>query len=168
LNKINIDGSQQNLSTRYNLAHGRVLKRLLWSAFNNTESSNTAFDNSNVAANGARGTDYYTMLNNTRTSQFNYDVATGLDYMTQKESLNGSCICSSREFYYNRVHSEDFTGLPSTSASETLNVDSGYDLSSGELKYDIVAQTVDANYNHYIYAVTTKHLTCSPTGITIL
>jgi hypothetical protein len=171
LNKININGAQQNLSTRYNLAHGRVLKRLLWSAFHNIETSSTAFDNSNVAANGARGskiTDYYTMLNNTRTSQFNYDVAAGLDYMTQKESLNGSCVCSSREFYYNRCHVEDFTGLPSVSASETLNVDSGYDLSSGELKYDIVAQCANANYNHYIYAVTTKHLTCSPTGVTIL
>jgi hypothetical protein len=172
VNKINVPGSQQNLSTRYNLAHGRRLKKLMWSAFNNVETGATAFDNSNCDKTnvvGSKTTSFYTLLNGTKSVQFDYTTAEGLDYMKRKGELEGSCIGSSTEFYYNNVYEERFDGMNSTSDSETLNVDTGYDLSSGELKFDVVAQMkTAANLNHYIWAVTTKTLSVTPTGITIL
>jgi hypothetical protein len=165
-NKQGLNTTSQSISVRYNLAHGRKLKKLLWSPFNNTERSTTMFDNSNTAS--SKVVSFYTMLNNTRTSQFNYTCANGDDYMDKKSQLKGSCILSSNEYYYNYVHCEDFTGLPSTSASSTDNIDSGYDLTTAELKYDIVATTADVTNNHYIFAITVKKLSCSPTGITLL
>ena len=66
-NKLTIGAATtQNLTARYNRAHGIKLKKLYWSPYNIAEGSFTSFDNDNMA--GAKVTQFYTMINNMRTS----------------------------------------------------------------------------------------------------
>lgn len=152
--------TSQNLSVRYSRNHGEKLKKILWSPFNIVENINTTYDNTNIGA--IKVTSYYTMLNNVRFTQFNYDTATGEDWMDKKHLFKGSCILSSNEYYYNWTHVEDFTN-----GNDNVNVDGGYDLNTGEVKYDIIATTANAQYMHYIYAIVQRKLTITPNGISI-
>jgi len=84
--------------------------------------------------------------------------------MVAKDRLVGSSILSSDEFYYNFVHYEDFTG--SLTTNHDPNLEEGLLLSEGEIKYDIQANT-EVNLSHYVFAVTLRKLTISPTGATL-
>jgi len=95
-NKISLGGTTQNLSVKYSRAHGSRLLKIYWAPYSATESSNTAYNHNNLA--NAKVTQFYTTVNNTRTSQFNYNCD-GDDYRMQKKKLQGSCILSSNEYY---------------------------------------------------------------------
>jgi hypothetical protein len=158
--KQSLTSSSQNISVRYDRSHGQKIKKILWSPFNIAETSNTAYDNNNTG--GAKVTDYYTMLNNIRTTQFNYVVNDGDDWMDKKHLIKGSCILSSDEYYYNWVHVQDFTD-----GNDGSNVDDGYDLSTGEVKYDIITNTAGNTLMHYIYTITQRVLSITSSGITL-
>lgn len=160
-NKQNLSSTSQNISLKYNRAHGMKLKKILWSPFNNTESVNTTYDNDNLADDKVLS--YYTLVNNVRTSQFNYNTSAGEDWLDKKHLFKDSCILGSNEYYYNFVHVEDFTDGKGLDA----NIDDGLDLTT-EIKWDMSATTADAQHNHYIYAIATKQLTVSPAGVTLI
>ncbi len=101
-NKLSIlNGVVQTCTTRYNSAHGLRLKKIYWAPYNIVNNSITAYDHSNLAS--AKVLQFYTMVNNMRTSQYDYNVANLDDYTAKKNSLRGSCIYSSNEYYYNWV-----------------------------------------------------------------
>jgi len=167
-NKISLgQATNHNITTRYNRAHGIKLKKIYWSAYNQTEFANTAFDKSNLSA-APKVTQYSTMINNIRTSQYDYVTANLDDYIVKKNSLRGSAIYSSNEYYFNWVWVEDFTdNNPLLKQYYELkdNYIEGLDLEN-EIKYDVNATTPGAvGYNHYVYAVTEKLLTISSAGI---
>eukprot|EP00732_Lithocolla_globosa_P004890 Lithocolla_globosa_v1_NODE_4730_length_1378_cov_357.560847.p1 type:complete len:445 gc:universal NODE_4730_length_1378_cov_357.560847:1-1335(+) len=162
-NKQSLDNTQQNLSVKYNIAHGQKLKKILVSPFNITERENTAYDNNNVA--DAKVLDYYTMLNNVRTSQFNYDTSAGDDWLAKKHLFKGSCIQSSNEYYYNWTAIEDFTAETGPEVN-TENLDDGLDLTN-EIKYDLIAVTANATHMWYVYAITQKSLKVQPEGVVL-
>ena len=162
-NKQSLDNTQQNLSVKYNIAHGQKLKKILVSPFNITERKNTVYDNNNVA--DAKVLDYYTMLNNVRTSQFNYYTSAGDDWLAKKHLFKGSCIQSSNEYYYNFVVVEDFTAETDPDVNRD-NLDDGLDLSQ-EVKYDLIMTTANATHMHYVYAITQKTLRVLPEGIVL-
>ena len=152
-----------NLSVRYSRPHGSRLKKIIWSPFNGAAGiNNLRYDNSNLGK--AKVSDYYTMVNNVRTTQFNYEQVLGNEWLAQKDRLIGSCILSSNEFYYNFTHVEDFTGSMST--THNANLDEGL-LLDEEIKYDIQATAASA-LRHYIFGITTKTLTLSPSGVTFI
>lgn len=169
--KLNLpSASTQNLTVRYNRAHGIKLLKIFWAAYNVNETSNTAYDHDCKA--NAKVRTFYTMINNIRTTQYDYITSNYDDYMVKKEKLRGSSIFSSDEYYYNWVWVEDFTEnnpvWKSTSSSvPKQNCIDGLDLTN-EIKYDIYSTTASLAFNHYIYAVTQKLLTISPTGINLL
>lgn len=168
-NKQNIGPSQfHGVISRYNRAHGMKLLKLYWAAYNNAETSNTAFDHDNKA--GAKFISFVTYINNNRTSQYDYYVTNFDDYRAKKESLKGSCILSSDEYYYNWVWVEDFTDGKSQNYLDAPieNRIDGLDLTN-EILYQIQAQNSVApvQVNHYVFAVTQKLLIVSPAGITL-
>jgi hypothetical protein len=160
-NKQSLASTSQNISLKYNRAHGQKIRRLLWSPFHAIESANTTYDNNNKG--DEKVSDFYTMLNNVRTTQFNYDTSRGEDWMDKKHLIKGSSILSSDEYYYNFTHVEDLVN-----GSFDPNIDDGLELTEAELKYDIIATTANANHMHYIYAVTQKTLSISSSGISLL
>lgn len=157
-----------NISIRYTRAHGSLLKKIYWSAYNATEDSNTAWDRGNVAA--SKITSFYTLVNSVRTSQFNFACATYDDYMKIKSKIKGSCIGGTDEFYYNWMYIEDFTDnismarKPAQPVDEQNRVD-GLPLDTDVL-WDLSAEAT-ATLNHYIFAVTQKTLKVSLAGITL-
>eukprot|EP00732_Lithocolla_globosa_P002761 Lithocolla_globosa_v1_NODE_1929_length_2256_cov_6.611995.p1 type:complete len:201 gc:universal NODE_1929_length_2256_cov_6.611995:1791-1189(-) len=99
LNIQSLTGTQHNLQVRYSRAHGKKLKCVLWSPFNATDTLNNAYDTNNKA--DAKVLSYYGMVNNTRLQQYDFVSSTANDWMYFKDKLDGSCILSSDEFYYN-------------------------------------------------------------------
>ena len=167
-NKISLGGTSQNLSIKYSRAHGSKLLKIYWAPYSATESSNTTYDHDNLA--GAKVSQFYTTVNNIRTSQFNYNCD-GDDYRMQRKRLQGSCILSSDEYYYNWVWIEDFTNNYSMvdkplKPAEDNYVD-GMPLDM-EVKYDVFTNTANANYNHYVYAICQKNLVINSSGISLV
>lgn len=178
-NKINLPsaaGINHTITTRYNRAHGLKLKKIFWSPFNGVETNNLAFDISNIA--GIKVARFYTMVNNIRTSQYDYEAVNGDDWMVNRNLLRGSSILSSNEYYYNWVWEENFTdnNLAFKKVMElTDNFNEGLDLTN-EIKYDVYATLGTLNpstgnitsLTHYVYAVTEKLLTITASGVTFM
>lgn len=166
--RINLNGTSQNVTVRYNRAHGSKLQKIYWGVYNNLENSVTTYDHNNL--NGAKIISFYTQIDNIRTSQFDYICTTLDDYKVKQDSLRGSSILSSNEYYYNWVWIEDFTDDNPLWKDLTVpkeNCIDGLDLTN-ERKYDITTIAVNGNYNHYVYTVCQKLLIISPTGISLL
>lgn len=164
--KNNLNGTSQNVSLRFNRGHGRKLVKIYHAIFNNTEQANTAYDHNNV--NGAKCTSYYTMLNNERIQEFNVDTTALDDWNIMKECLKGSVLQTSNIYQYNWFHRDKFDGVCLDDGDQVLtNLDTGLDLSI-EQKWDIYCTTVNAQFNHYDFAITQKMLTISSAGITVI
>jgi hypothetical protein len=163
--------SSHSTSYRFNRGHGMKLMKVYTSAFNNTESANTAYDNNN------RGTSkinvFYTMLDNERIQEFNLQTATFDDYSLLRPMLKGSVIQSADIYYYNWFWCDDWSGYVDKESNHEnkQNLETGLDLNR-ERKYDFYALTVNnagtAQYNYYTFAVTQKMLTVSASGITVI
>lgn len=185
--KQNIPASQlNNLTMRFTNALGRRLLKIYWAPYNASESTCYAYDHNalytvdNGVANGQASdrqkvNSFYTLVNNTRTSQYNYSVNAGYntDYDARKDKLKGSSVLSQNEYYYDFVWCEDFTGnesMTDTPSDQAPYVD-GLDISNGEVKYDIfVTQGGNGNYvnvNMYVYAVTLKEMVINSSGISL-
>mgnify|MGYP000250242005 CR=1 FL=1 len=89
-----------NVSVRYSRPHGSRLKKILYSGFEGT--NNELYNNNNLAA--IKFDDYYTMINNVRTTQFDYNTGAGIEWLVQKDNLVGSALMSSNEYFYNFSH----------------------------------------------------------------
>eukprot|EP00732_Lithocolla_globosa_P005068 Lithocolla_globosa_v1_NODE_4986_length_1324_cov_201.917192.p1 type:complete len:199 gc:universal NODE_4986_length_1324_cov_201.917192:929-333(-) len=164
-NKQSLGTGNVTLSIRYSRAHGEKLRKILVAPFNDTESANTVLDHSNVTEVGVIGniiSNYYSMMNNVRNSQFNYDVTAGQDYLDKKHLTQGSCIQSSNEFYYNYVIQESFVADLPIGVSRD-NMDDGLPLDL-EQKYDLVL-TTNADKVYLVFAVLQKRINVSPTGV---
>lgn len=187
-NKQTIQGSTQTITVKYNRAHGSKLLKIYWAPFNPAETNFSAYDHSNLTnanppAQQGKITNFYTLINNIRTSQFNYNC-TGDDWMAQKLKLKGSCIFSSNEYYFNYVWVEDFTNnyslVDKPLTPPEVNYIDGLDLNT-EIKYDIYANINSSvalppsgstpavvGLAHYVYAVCQKTLVVNSSGISLL
>ena len=197
--------NSQSVTMRITSAYGKRLLRIWWAPYNQLESTIYAYDhcvlptdqctvtppnaNSIVASNPPayqKVSSFYTLVNNERTSQYNYNVNNGSvsgtfmsnsfndDYEARKNKLKGSCILSRNEYYYNWVWCEDFTdNVPMVEKplhpDENTYLD-GLDLTKGEVKYDIyvVQNGTPVPVNYYVYISTLKELTINSGGITLV
>ena len=123
--------------------------------------NNLKYDNNNI--NAVKITSYFTMLNNVRTTQFDYNTGAGIQWLVQKDNLVGSALMSSNEYFYNFTHVEQLTG--SKSYVSDPNLDEGLSLDT-EIKFDIQAEAA-ADLRHYIFGITLRQLTLSPSGNTL-
>lgn len=159
--KNNLNGTNQNVSLRFNRGHGMKLAKVYHSIFHNTESSSTAYDHNNI--NGAKCSSYYSMLNNERMQEYNVDCTQLDDYNLHREYLKDKVLQTGNIYQYNWFHMDNFTGKEFDSS----NSEDGLDLTI-EQKWDIYCTTANAQFNHYDFAVTQKMLTVSAAGITVV
>ena len=159
--KHNLSSTSQNVSLKFNRGHGHTLRRIYHTTFHNTESSNTAYNCSNIAA--AKVVSYYTMMDNTRLQQSDLATAaaTLTDWLYNREHLRGSVILNSDVYQWNWMHIDDF-GYAKAPADEKApvsmeNLVAGLPLSS-ERKWDFIATTADNAHNHYTWAVCQRTL----------
>lgn len=194
------NASVNSVTMRITSSLGKRLLKIYWAPYNQTEQLDTAYDHNvgptdptgTILANAAPAvqkiTSFYTLVNNVRTSQYNYNVMSSSfgiaqqsfndDYDQRKNKLKGSCIFSRNEYYYNWVWCEDFTdNVPLM--EKPLNPDEntyldGLDITKGEIKYDIfvnqgvVAPANAVPVNYYVYILTLKELTINSAGITLV
>ena len=194
------NASVNSVTMRITSSLGKRLLKIYWAPYNQTEQLDTAYDHNvgptdptgtalaNAAPAVQKITSFYTLVNNVRTSQYNYNVMSsnfGIaqqsfndDYDQRKNKLKGSCIFSRNEYYYNWVWCEDFTdNVPLM--EKPLNPDEntyldGLDITKGEIKYDIfvnqgvVAPANAVPVNYYVYILTLKELTINSAGITLV
>jgi hypothetical protein len=169
-NKINLTGSTQTISLRYNRAHGLKLLKVFHQPVNNAETINTAYDASNIL--GARCTSFYTMLNNNRLQEFDVLCNQCEDYMILKDRLEGSLMLDANVYQYNWVWLDDFSGSPSMIDEKVRpdldNYIRGIDLST-EQKYDILLNIAGGTQlNHYTFAIVQRMLVVNQNGIQIM
>jgi hypothetical protein len=172
-------GTSQNVSIRLNRGHGKVVKKIIHSIYNNTEAaSNTMYDHSNIGANAntaLKVTTYYTQLDNLRLQQYNLNATlnTGDDHLENKKFIKGSALLDQQIYSYGWFHQDDFShdGSPEDKAKMAVNQEnliSGLSLDV-ERKWDFIGDTmINAQYNHYTVVCTEKDLMVSPTQIMVI
>lgn len=175
--------STQSLSQRLSKGDGIVLRKFYSAVYNNTESKNTAYDhdcrtsvlvNASMAL-GKKVQTFYDQLNDQRLTDYDYNVSKYDDWFALREKLRGSAIQTADMFYYNWFWLQDFSGMDKGDTKvDSQNLLSGVSLEK-EQKYDLyyTALNTTANetsnggtYQHYQFAITTKLLTVTSTGIT--
>ncbi len=161
--KTNLNAGTASVSLRFNRGHGKNLLKIYHSAFNNVETQNTAYEDSNIG--GAKITSYYTMLNNSRLQEFNVQIGNDVydDYLIVKDDIQGSVIQDSAVYRYNWFHVDNWSGIDLKDSQGAFNKDAGIGLNL-EQKWDIYAETA-AQLNHYSFAVCQKVLTITSAGV---
>jgi len=173
--KTNLSGTNQFITQRLNSIHGRKLKKILHSVFNNIETGNTSYDNSNVGAAGigSKVTSLYSLLENKRMSEFDLrcSKATSEDYMFHKNQLANSIIQNQNMYQYNWFWCNEFGDETSSTESKNLadkNVISGLDLGMSEVRWDLNFNIPGGvQLNHYTFAICTKVLSITPSSIMV-
>lgn len=168
--------SSQSLSYKFNRAHGRKLKKIYLAPFDGNENKNVLFAHTNLQTIdnnldsrsdvGTVVASYYTMLDNQRLQQFNIDCTNLDDWMIHQDLLRYSLILNSDVYQYNWCHIDNWDGKRTVEHSN--NEESGTDLSY-ERKWDLWSiVTHDGPINWYTFTITSKMITVTPSGITIL
>jgi len=158
-------GVSQTVSVKYSRGNGSHLKALYYAPYNNVETNNTAYDKYNI--NDNKILEFYVEVNGYRTAPNNFDTSKGQDYLVQQQSLKGSCILTSENYYFYNTFKLDFndkTSLDLPPIAPFDNLIDGVSLAS-EVKVDFYTTTANNALNHYIYAVTTKQLKLSEIGV---
>jgi hypothetical protein len=165
--KNNLTGNSQNISLRFNSAHGLSLCKIYTAPFNSVETRELCVDHAN--ANGAIISSYYTMIDNSRLTEFDLTCtnANPRDYMYMKDQLRGTPMEQLDVFRYNWVHVEDFS--KDYEINEDPNTINGLLLTQQEKKFDLQATSVSAvnPLNWYTFAVTKRRLNISSQMINI-
>lgn len=181
-----------NITLRITNALGKRLLKIYFSPYNANETVCYAYDH-NILPTDANGQNigaqastiqkistFYTLVNNVRTTQYNFNCNNGQyynsDYDYKKSKLKGGCIFSSNEYYYNWYWCEDFcdnvclADKPISGGDQDNFID-GIDISNNEVKYDIFATqggNTGISVNMYIYICTLKELVITAEGITLI
>lgn len=181
-NKINLTGTSQSISLKYNRAHGMKLMKIYHQPIGNNETIFGAYQLTTVDASGiinAVGNisgqiinNFYTLLNNNRLQEFNVDCTKLEDHMLLKHKFRGSVVLNSNVYQYNWFWCDDFSNDPAplhaVSMTNKDNLMRGLDLSS-EQKWDIyISLPTSAQLNHYTFSITQKMLVVNSAGIQIL
>lgn len=155
--KIPLSGTSQNLQVTFNKGHGQRLLSLYTAPYNDTESSNTAYDHSNIAQ--AKVKSLFTYLDSKLIQQLPIVCTNGDDYMTLQDSFKGSLLQSSNDYNYRWFWKQDWTTPLSLDDQPELkdNIIDGIDLSTNKL-YQIMYTTANAQYQHYLFAICQKVL----------
>lgn len=164
-NKINLAGGSQTVPIIYTQSDGKRLTKIYHSLFNNTESANTAYDNSNTfnptTPANQRIQQFFTAINGDRRQGFDLLPRNNEDYMFLYQKLKGSLYVDPGIFQYNWVWIEDFTDEPSPQNKILENGEinlKGLPLLR-DLKFEFNGVSLaNANYNHYTYGITQREI----------
>lgn len=173
--KLNVGTSEsQTINARFSQPHGLRLKKIIYSAYNNTETSSTSYDHTNGSADlvtsGAKISSFYTTLDGNRLQDFNVNCAQFEDWLLMQNKLRGSLIQNARVYNYNWFWEDDFSFEASQVKDPSLdqnNIVSGLDLSQ-ERAWSIIETTQNAAYNHYVFGITERLIKLHKDGIVIV
>lgn len=165
--KNNIAGVNQNVSLRFNSAHGLALCKVYTAPFHATETANTVMDHSNIGITGSKVNSYYTMVDNQRVTPYdlNCGITGNTNYMYMRPQLKGTPLEDIDVYKYNWFHADDF--CKDREVNNDPNVVNGLPLTSQEKKIDIMATCVSATYNWYTFAITKRKLHIGSTQIVV-
>jgi hypothetical protein len=156
-----LSGGTQNISVRFNSAHGMSIAKIMTAPFYGTETLKNSQDHGNVA--GDKVQSYYVLVDNTRTTEFDVRCTSddgkteyGMDYMLQRDVLVGTPLANYDVFRYNWFILEDFS--KDKEVGKDPNTVNGLPLTSKELKIDVTASTTDTSYNWYTFAIAQRRL----------
>jgi hypothetical protein len=152
--------TSQNVAVRFSGAQGRYLKKIYHVMYDTAVVGVTRY----LASNEARTMPsvFHTSLNNERLQEFDQQVADNDDWSLIRSKIKGTLMDDLQVYRYNWCVLEKFDGDGPDDPSEVI--DSGLPLST-ELKYDFTATTGATAYNHYTFAVITRMLSITPSGI---
>jgi hypothetical protein len=86
----------------------------------------------------------------------------------KSDKLKGSSITCMQDYYQNWTWIEDFTDSNNLYNVNHLNtLIDGFPLEGPELIYNIYVNCANGTYKHYLFAITQRELSVSPSGITI-
>jgi hypothetical protein len=178
-------GSTQNQALNLNIGFGHALQKMYYSIFNNVESLNTCYDNTNS---------FYGPLNTTPANQkvkF-YQTSIGStpeeirvlyctdnsgnggfdDYLRNKKMLKGSLLQNLDEYQYNWFHCSNYIDLP---AENVQNNDqkllSGLPMSGEYTAWTFNGTSMAAasnNFWHYGFGIFTRILKIDPTQMVVV
>lgn len=167
----NRTGVSQNVSITYNSGHGKRIKKIYHSAFNNTENINTSLDNNNVGS--SKIVSYHVKINDSRTTEDDLKSSSTdpTAYLHMKPLLEGSSITSENIFLANFCHVEDIGRLGSP-ADQRLQGVRLEDAEVGEslaqdYKFEYVATTAGNALNHYTFAVVQRDMFINESSVVI-
>ncbi len=158
-------GGFLSVQQRLNRGHGRSLLKVYHALFANNEAGLTAFQHSNLG--GAFINSFYSSLDNDRLQELNIDCTDDQDWKYLRELSKGSTIRDIREYYFNWVWIDDWTGKPTIDWRMTDSADCGLPLANERL-WSIQEQLNNAPYQAYTIYVTQKVLTITPSQITLV
>lgn len=169
--KKDLTNTAQSIDNTYYPANGSKLLKIYWAPYATANGTNNAYDHDcawDYAANPqvpSKIGNFYTEINNVRTTPFNYSIQERMDWMLQSRKLKGSSILSANEYYYNWVWVEDFTTNDSTvdqdAQNELQNYSTGLDLKN-PIQWRATSTTANVALTHYVYGVTLRNLIIKP------
>ena len=155
-------GTFQTVTVRLSGTHGNYLKKIYHSVFNNAEAGLTRYLNTNE--DGANVVSYYTELDSTRLQESDIVCANNDDWRAVRPFVKGTLADDFGVYRYNWFALTKFDHVDEDTSVHTF--DSGLPLNT-ERMYTFTANTANAAFRHYIFAVVTKTLVISSTGIVV-
>lgn len=167
--KTALFSERQNITLKFNRAHGKRLQRIYHTLFQKNETKNTCYDHDSRGA--RKATTFYTTLDGHRLQEFNIDCSEEEDYMLMKSKLQGSAVMNADIYKYNWVWCDDFTGDKPLWQKDWGSV-CGLDLGE-ERTWEFVGDAITVNaapdaldsYNHYTFAVCQRDLRITSSGL---
>lgn len=172
------NGNTQNINIQFDVGNGRMLNKIIHSVFNVNESLDTMYDNANNpqglgSLQLQKTLQYYTQLNSKRLQNITLDCQTaGLytDYMFHRNQLRGSVLLDRNVYQWNWHHADVFDNYGPAYQQDNLT---NNELISGIAMGDQKALTwqfngqsmTSAQYQHYTYAIFSRKLTITATGV---
>jgi len=142
-----LSGQNQNISLRFNRGHGKNMTEIVSSAFNQANTVNTIYDNSNVylassasqSAVGSKILNYYSQLDNVRLAdiQINCGNPQSDDYRENKAFLVDTAYLTSEQYNNKWFHMDRFAVQNPLPVESEENLDKGMSLIV-ERKYDLL------------------------------
>jgi len=180
-----VDTSTHTIEETFGADKGQKLLKIYWVPFWGTQVGHRTYNHCNVYNQALTANlkvqEFNTSLDSRPIySNFPYSCANGDDYRAQKRRLKGSCLFSADEYYHNWSWCEDFTNNYSMTEKPLTPDESSYidgiDITADK-KYTISAKvsgTGDAGNNqgqsitHYVFAITLRKMSVSPSGMMIV
>lgn len=166
LSSFSLQGTAQNWSFVVPQGVGQSIKMLGFSAYNNSTTSSTALEHSEVDTT-AKITSFYTTSNGKRNEAILINLGNHDDFRIMKNRIPDSPIMmSSNIYHYNWVW---LMPLGYENCRESIDSDEiqGYDLSQGPYTYSFFSTTANATHMYWVFAIVQKIVLLKPGLVSI-
>mgnify|MGYP003110075979 CR=1 FL=1 len=160
--------TQQNITLRLNRSHGNSLKKVRTACFSNAANKNLRYDYHNTSA-GSKVSEYYTLLNNNRLSEYNVNVPANLDWLEINKSCRGTPVYNVDIYRNNWIIENEFSNdadKMSDMKTTDSNIFSGISLDQ-EIRYDVYATTANAAHRWMSFVHGQKVLNINSSGLVV-